>query len=766
MHTRPTPIDITRTLSELGDNPTLNDQSRLVSCVCQYFDSIKNTNLTQADLKFLQYIARTSGIPQFYDMLSNYEKQIQIEEPDLSTISNEVYNEYLECFDGRKLHKYQKQIYDLFEKGKTNRYFLSASTSFGKTHLLFDIIQKMGYTNVVLIFPTIALLSENLERIYIDPALQNIKKEYSIHTLSDANDFGTKNLFIFTPERFLSYIENDMNYVKNFDFVFIDEIYKIDNDYEIDEVQKENERDIAYRLASFYALGPDVDILLAGPYVHVSNASTHSFNKFLQFNNITYLNYNPIEIVSKSPIAAYRKVNYSDEDIEINTNQSGKKSKFIDIIQDILHAGENTLVYCYSRSKTEEYAKIILNQEITQIPNSPDLDIFLSHIANLYGTDWIVYQCLQQGIGIHHGMLPKYIQKETINLFNAGVLKILLCTTTITEGVNTTAKNLIVLNSKKGEKPLKPFDAKNIAGRAGRFMAHYSGRVIVLDPEFDDVIKEDGQPIEHKNYDKERDKTKIELNIIDDNFLNNSDKQRKENIKTAMYESNISPEIFEKYRMIGALDKITLYNNIVTLCSDSENLRKLQNCILQSLFNKLDKDGFELVIKCIKPIINNQQLASLANFYGPEQEWSHSLLTIYLDHYLTEGFLGLFKYKKIQKKKGPDKAMRETADFVYNTLKYQLVKYLGAFNLLYKYIISVQTEVDMEDVLGFDRLLSKLEYNAISVRAKKVSDYGTPNKIVTYFEEETSDEKKNNLKNTFDPYEQKLFKKLLTWINE
>ena len=37
---------------------------------------------------------------------------------------------------------------------------------------------------------------------------------------------------------------------------------------------------------------------------------------------------------------------------------------------------------------------------------------------------------------------------------------------------------------------------------------------------------------------------------------------------------------------------------------------------------------------------------------------------------------------------------------------------------------------------------------------------------LTYFEEETSDEKKNNLKNTFDPYEQKLFKKLLTWINE
>ena len=221
MHTKPAPIDITRIINELGDNPTLNEQSCLVSSVCQYFDSIKREHLTQADLKFLQYIARTSGIPHFYDMLSNYKNKIQIDEPDLSTISNEIYNGYLECFAGRKLHKYQKQIYDLFEKGKTNRYFLSASTSFGKTHLLFDIIQKMEYTNVVLIFPTIALLSENLERIYTDSALQNIKKEYSIHTLSDVNDFGTKNLFIFTPERFLSYIEKDTNYIRHFDFVFI-----------------------------------------------------------------------------------------------------------------------------------------------------------------------------------------------------------------------------------------------------------------------------------------------------------------------------------------------------------------------------------------------------------------------------------------------------------------------------------------------------------------------------------------------------------------
>lgn len=62
---------------------------------------------------------------------------------------------------------------------------------------------------------------------------------------------------------------------------------------------------------------------------------------------------------------------------------------------------------------------------------------------------WIVTKALKKGIGIHHGLVPKYMQQEIISLFNDNILKILICTTTITEGVNTTAKNMIVLSGKK-----------------------------------------------------------------------------------------------------------------------------------------------------------------------------------------------------------------------------------------------------------------------------------------------------------------------------
>ena len=91
-------------------------------------------------------------------------------------------------------------------------------------------------------------------------------------------------------------------------------------------------------------------------------------------------------------------------------------------------------------------------------------------------------------------------------------------TTTITEGVNTTAKNLIVTAIKKGKKRLKQFDAKNIAGRAGRFNVHYSGNVIDLTKQFETLINSQQAEIEHKNYDNRHNKTDIDLEVTLDEF--------------------------------------------------------------------------------------------------------------------------------------------------------------------------------------------------------------------------------------------------------
>lgn len=48
---------------------------------------------------------------------------------------------------------------------------------------------------------------------------------------------------------------------------------------------------------------------------------------------------------------------------------------------------------------------------------------------------------------------------------------------------------------------------------------------------------------------------------------------------------------------------------------------------------------------------------------------------------ISKGFAGSANY--YIKKEHVDKGIRKAAEFVFNTLRYQVVKYFGLFNLLY-----------------------------------------------------------------------------------
>mgnify|MGYP006974657127 CR=1 FL=1 len=82
----------------------------------------------------------------------------------------------------------------------------------------------MKYKNVLLVFPTIALLSENLTKIYSDPRYLWIKEQYKIHTVSNVSpdDLGEYNVFIYTPERYLSFLDFKQNVI--FWLVFFDKV--------------------------------------------------------------------------------------------------------------------------------------------------------------------------------------------------------------------------------------------------------------------------------------------------------------------------------------------------------------------------------------------------------------------------------------------------------------------------------------------------------------------------------------------------------------
>lgn len=734
-----------------------------IKIVCSYFDKIKQEDLSEADLSFLKYISNIIGIPHFYDLLEKFEQDVTINSFDLNTLSAVIYESTLNLSKHNKVHKYQKQILELFKPNQLNRYFLSASTSFGKTHIVFEIIKQMDYDNVVLIFPTIALLSENLERLTSDESYKFFVEKYSIHTLSEVENLDDKNLFIYTPERYLSFIEKRENEIE-FNFAFIDEVYKIDNDYIIDEEVRENERDVAYRLAVFYSLKKDVDTLLAGPYIDFSRPNdenyNRSFDRFLEKNKIKLIDYNNYEIVNKTYSDIKGKKSYEvDYNLDLTFEKSSKNDRLIEILQQIFNINENTIIYCYSRSSAESYAKTIINSELLNEHSYEEYAEFINHISDNYNKEWTVINALKKGIGIHHGLVPKYIQKETVSLFNKGLLKVLLSTTTITEGVNTSAKNLIVLHNKKGNKPLKKFDAKNIAGRAGRFLYHYNGRIIVLQNKFMEAINSQPEGIKHKNYDINSPKDEVDLYYTEDEYLNDEDKVKILDINQLQQDRGIPDEVFHLYKVVSRKDKIEIYDKIKLLNPiQLEAIKKLIRYINYKM--DIEYDGFQIILDILESIVKNQKLKFLIEYKG--QNGDYSTLTHLVHFYLQGGFRGSVNFK-LGKGLTVDKAISETSEFVYNTLKYQVVKYLGVFNIMYKFYTSQQTGQSIDEVSGLDRLLTKLEYNAFTEKGRIASDFGVPTSIIDYYENE---EKANEIKNSFDNYELTIFGKVEKIINE
>ena len=719
----------------------------LIPIICSYYDLIKNDALSESDKQFLFYIANEIGIPQYFDTLIKFNQNTTFQSYNLNTISGIFKEASLYTSVDSKLHKYQKDILDRFEVGKQNRYFLSASTSFGKTFLVYEIIRKMQYKNILLVFPSIALLSENLEKIMSDEKYSWIQDSYKIHTMSMIEETGDKNICIFTPERYLSFL--DVSEIIPFDFVFVDEVYKMDNEYIVDEETRENERDVAYRLALHYVLQSDLDVFLAGPYIefpsNTSNLYNPSFDNFLQANSITLLNYNEYEIVSK-------------EFIKIPLR--GKIDSFKNQIKSLVEQGENVIVYCQGRAYAERYAKYIVeDSSFSTIDTSPFKD-FLEHLSNMFNSsnNWIVVKALKKGIGIHHGLIPKYIQKEIIELFNKGYIKILLSTTTITEGVNTTAKNVLILSSKKGsDKYLKKFDALNIEGRAGRFLQHYKGVVYTLDKKFEEIKNGDGEPIKHKNYDKSSPKDEIDLFFTDNEYLDQKNIERKRTIEQLQTQHSIPEEIINQFKVISKEDKIRIYENICNLSPIKlTSIKKLRQ--YYQIHKLITYDGIEVIINVVLPYVRNQKLRELMIY--KQKDNNTKRLTALLYSYFRYGLKGMINYH-IQKGDDINTSVRNATDFVYNTLKYQVVKYFGAFNLMYKLYLSKKENKPFDQTKGIDAILLKMEFNANTENGRLASDYGVPQKILEYYDSNND----VNKKNAFDSYEKRIFDKVERIIN-
>jgi hypothetical protein len=111
------------------------------------------------------------------------------------------------------------------------------------------------------------------------------------------------------------------------------------------------------------------------------------------------------------------------------------------------------------------------------------LSSFSAWLAKNYHPNWKLTSLVKRGVGIHTGQLHRSLSQIQVHLFEEekGGLQTLVSTSSIIEGVNTSAENVIVWSNKNGKLKLNDFTYRNIIGRGGRMFKHFVGNIYILE---------------------------------------------------------------------------------------------------------------------------------------------------------------------------------------------------------------------------------------------------------------------------------------------
>ncbi len=411
-------FSILKTISTLVNDPSSAERAReMILRALEYRDEFGDSS------RMLDALARTAGFFPYLDP------------DDLDLRDRLAYEAHrpINMPEDFVFHREQAKVYWRILSG--DNVILSAPTSFGKSRIIDAIIATRKFKNIAVIVPTLALIDETRRR------LLQFSSSYKIVTHLSQQP-AESNIFVLTAERAVSYK------FPKIDFFVIDEFYKLDDPSE-DPARKVALNHVFYKLmkqgGQFYLLGPSIKQIPGGVE-----------DKFQCYFYAT--NYSTV-------VAEQKRVPGRGRDIE----------RLIELAKTL---DEPTIVFCRSPRRVNDVAHAFLEAGVGV--DSPELRSAAEWAATTYHADWVFGHALMHGIGMHHGRLPRALSQYVVRMFNELRLRFLVCTSTLIEGVNTKAKNVIVFDNQIALKQIDYFTFNNIKGRSGRMFEHFVGHVYLF----------------------------------------------------------------------------------------------------------------------------------------------------------------------------------------------------------------------------------------------------------------------------------------------
>jgi len=539
---------------------------------------------------------------------------------------------------GKYFHEEQQRLLDIFRAGKN--LIVSAPTSFGKSLLIEEMVASREFSNIVVIQPTLALLDETRKKL----------REYSDYKLilktsqRPANDKG--NIFLFTAERVVEYGEFPV-----VGLLIVDEFYKLSQGRRDDRAEALNVaiyRMLKEHAPRFYMLGPNID--------GISEGFAERYNAVFYKTEYSLVN------------ADYH--NIYQEQAENLKDPQFRENLLFGLLDE--YSDEQTIIYCSSPEKARELASRYTlhlqerdSKSVNKVSALPVADWLRENIH----PGWSFIKCLDRGVGVHDGALPRHVSASIIHAFNRLELNYLFCTSTIIEGVNTSAKNIVIYDKKRGLANIDSFDFANISGRAGRMMVHYTGRIFNFIPE------------------PKRESILIDIPFFEQNEQTSSD------ILIQLHLEDIKDPGREEYRHIQDLssDERELFRkNAINIWGQKELLERLRSEVRQNPSNVTwggypDYDHLLHTLELAREYLarpserrqSAKKLAALTNIYAQSKSVM-ALVRRDMEYKLKNGWLR-------SEVELVDEAVREMFHFQRHWLNYVIPKWLYVVDSLQQF---------------------------------------------------------------------------------
>ena len=358
--------------------------------------------------------------------------------------------------DSFVFHSMQFHIFDLLKAGQN--VVLSAPTSMGKSAIVDSLLGLGDLKRLVLVVPTVALADETRRRLQA-----RFGDRYQIIHHSSQECHSDRAVYVLTQERV-----NERDDIADIDLFVIDEFYKLAfRELKNGTTDYKDERVIELNIALSKLLKVSKQFYLTGPFVN----SIRGLEKLGYPHTFVSTDFNTVALDVQT-----FGIKPNDDD--------GKLEALAKISQDCVGA---TIVYCKSPTVAGIVARELIRLGHGKSTESPHID----WVSEEFDPEWDYTVALRNGIGLHFGALPRALQQYTADQFNAGNLRFLLCTSTIIEGVNTVAKNVVIYDNRDGIRSIDKFTHGNIKGRAGRMGVHFVGKIFCLEEIPEDSLNQE-----------------------------------------------------------------------------------------------------------------------------------------------------------------------------------------------------------------------------------------------------------------------------------